>query len=140
MDNEISKEHLEKFLFAGDCWFTLQSKRTNRYFTYNIYKKGTSSIWFLKVRDIKNTIYSGYIRKTGNGYKYFHGIDVPIGKGDIRIVAFMWFLEHMNDKDILSKISIRHIGKCCKCGKALTDPQSINLGAGPYCAKILFGE
>jgi len=30
---------------------------------------------------------------------------------------------------------VQHEGKCCCCGKALTDPNSINLGIGPDCAK-----
>lgn len=140
MKNEITKEHLEQFLFAGDCWFALRSKKTGRYFIYNIYRKGTSTVWFLKIRDIRSDIYCGYIRKVGNHYKYTHGKDVPVGKGDLRVVSFMWLLQHLSDTDLTDKISIQHIGKCCKCGKALTDTQSLQLGAGPICAKIIFED
>ena len=35
---------------------------------------------------------------------------------------------------------IQHIGKCCKCGRPLTDPESIKLGVGPICAKLVYNR
>ena len=44
---------------------------------------------------------------------------------------------YMNDEDINTKVTLQHIGKCCKCGRKLTDPKSIELGIGPECAKAI---
>ncbi len=34
--------------------------------------------------------------------------------------------------------SIKHEGKCCRCGRALTDPESIELGLGPVCREQIW--
>ena len=31
------------------------------------------------------------------------------------------------------EMEVMHTGKCCACGRELTDPESIALGIGPYC-------
>ena len=40
-----------------------------------------------------------------------------------------------NDKlqFINEKVEFYHLGKCIKCGKTLTDANSIESGLGPYC-------
>lgn len=36
--------------------------------------------------------------------------------------------------------SVRHVGKCGRCGRKLTDPVSIASGIGPDCAKLIDAE
>lgn len=38
-----------------------------------------------------------------------------------------------NGKTLPSGYSIQHEGRCCRCGRTLTDPTSIQLGIGPEC-------
>lgn len=38
------------------------------------------------------------------------------------------------DPTLASKCDIRHEGKCGRCGRALTRPESIDTGLGPECA------
>ena len=33
-------------------------------------------------------------------------------------------------------VKVFHSGKCGKCGKKLTTPESIKSGLGPYCSKV----
>lgn len=40
-----------------------------------------------------------------------------------------------NMKDIPEGYGIRHEGKCCRCGRKLTTPDSIENGIGPECIK-----
>lgn len=31
------------------------------------------------------------------------------------------------------EMEVMHVGRCCACGRELTDPESIALGIGPHC-------
>lgn len=39
------------------------------------------------------------------------------------------------NKELPAGYSIRHEGRCCRCGRTLTTPESIEAGIGPECAK-----
>jgi hypothetical protein len=40
-----------------------------------------------------------------------------------------------NGEDLPEGYSIQHEGKCCRCGRTLTTPESIENGIGPECIK-----
>lgn len=45
-----------------------------------------------------------------------------------------WALKQVVEgKPLPAGYSIQHEGKCCRCGRALTDPVSIEMGIGPVC-------
>ena len=39
------------------------------------------------------------------------------------------------NKDLPEGYTIQHEGRCCRCGRTLTTPESIEAGIGPECAK-----
>jgi len=39
----------------------------------------------------------------------------------------------VESKPLPAGYSIQHEGRCCRCGRTLTDPTSIELGIGPEC-------
>lgn len=41
--------------------------------------------------------------------------------------------------DTLGKVEVWHEGKCCRCGRKLTVPESIESGIGPECAGKMAG-
>jgi len=54
--------------------------------------------------------------------------------------AFAWFWRHLNapaEQSKLSSVKISHEGKCCRCGRKLTVPESIESGIGPECAALM---
>lgn len=138
MNNIIQNQYLEKYIFAGNAYFTLTSKKTNCHYTYNIYRKKNSPLWFVKIHDGHSHVYSGYIKKINGVYRYYKGAAGTYTMNDNRILSLMWFIRHINDADIDTKVTLQHTGKCCKCGRKLTDPKSIELGVGPECAKIVY--
>ena len=139
MNNVIKKENIENFIFGGNSWFTITSKKTNTHYSYNIYRKHNAPVFFVKIQDGSAHTYSGYIKKIHGVWKYHKGEAGNYSIRDNRILALMWVITHANDADMDTKITLQHMGKCCKCGKALVDPKSIELGVGPKCAKIVFG-
>ena len=138
MANTVLDKYFEKFMFAGNAHFTLVSKKTNKHITYNIKKKNGGTIWYVHLLDGHAMDYVGYIKRVGKNYIYAKGNSGKYDLTDKRIISLMWFIRHMNDADINDKITMYHSGRCCKCGRVLTDPKSIELGIGPECAKLAY--
>jgi hypothetical protein len=130
------------FITAGRAVFTLSGK-ANR-FTYKVTRKdaepgsrygnqptffvsllngpdNTSDYCYLGVLDTA----TGYVRLTK---KSRMGIDAPSVK------ALHWALPKLWAKAPMPpSFEIRHEGKCGRCGRALTVPESIDSGFGPEC-------
>lgn len=139
--NVIPKEHIKDFIFAGNSAFTLTSKKTNVHYTYRIKQaNNNNTTYFINFNDNNKDTYAGYVRKLNNTYKFFKGNAGALDELDEPIIALMWTIRHADDNDINNKIMIQHIGKCCKCGRPLTDPESIKLGVGPICAKLAYNR
>lgn len=50
------------------------------------------------------------------------------------VKVLRWSIKQVVEgKPLPEGYSIQHEGKCCCCGRALTDPESIELGIGPIC-------
>lgn len=52
------------------------------------------------------------------------------------VLAFAWFWRHADDP---SPAEVLHEGRCGRCGRVLTVPESIESGIGPECEKRLRG-
>lgn len=46
-----------------------------------------------------------------------------------------WSINCVIDHNLPDGYTIQHHGNCCRCGRVLTDPESIDRGIGPICAK-----
>lgn len=54
----------------------------------------------------------------------------------VPVKAVRWAINKVVEKAELPEgYSIQHEGKCCRCGRTLTTPDSINRGIGPECAR-----
>jgi hypothetical protein len=121
-----------QFLLAGNAIFTVRSKRTGTRFTYRIKRSKTKGLYLVSVlrgpdneKDFTffGSIVNGTFHQSRKSRLYS---DAPSS------VAFRWFWGHV-DSD---QIEIHHAGKCGRCGRKLTTPESIEKGLGPYCAEV----
>jgi hypothetical protein len=56
------------------------------------------------------------------------------------VKVFNWALRVIGGKAGLpAGYNIQHEGRCCRCGRVLTVPQSIESGIGPECAQKMAG-
>lgn len=56
----------------------------------------------------------------------------------IRVILWtLWKIQQ--GKGLPEGYEIRHAGRCCRCGRTLTVPTSIDQGLGPYCATQVLG-
>lgn len=131
---------VEKFILAGNATITLRSVATGMRWTFRIRKpddfKGDRPIWFvsvLKGEDNENDYgYIGQIRGQAmphyeRGRKcwpsFFNASD-----------GFMWFSRWLFERDVVPpSVEVWHEGRCGRCNRKLTVPESIESGFGPEC-------
>ena len=134
---ELDKSQVLPFVLAGNATFTLEPGKTGKYFTYKMTKyKSDDNAYFVELlRGCDNTQDYTYIGTYYRDTKYLHLNKVYKDKEEYTlpksIRAIRYFIKNIDDiPDILH---IYHEGKCAKCGRKLTTPESIKSGFGPHC-------
>ena len=125
----VEPEQVKKLVLAGNALITLQSGKTGKHFTYKIKRSKTDdNVYFaycLYGSDNKNDYkYVGcYFADTKifhlvKTYKNIVTISCP---PSIRAIKFLF-----KDLDnIHPQLYVYHEGKCARCGRTLTTPESI---------------
>lgn len=120
----MKKEDILRFLFAGNATFTIKSKKTGKHYTYVLKQsKKHKHIYFL-------TFGKQNAGRIFNKTKFVAGYG-ELGTIEEAILPFEWWFNHLDSEHV----EFFHEGKCGRCGRALTDPESIERGIGPECAK-----
>lgn len=125
---------VKSFVLSGRAYFTLESKRSGTHYAYRVAKHKTDNVWFVGVlsgtagRDYH---YIGVINDKG---QFFHTKGSRLQATNERVVAFSWFWKKASAGPLPDSLGFYHQNKCCKCGRALTDPESIARGIGPVCS------
>lgn len=122
------------YVLAGNATFTIRSTKTGERFTFKVQKGEPTAQYpnpmtFVKVlvgpQNESDYRYIGAIKATGfmTTSKSAFGMNTPCVK------AFGWFSTHMES----AAVEVWHTGKCGRCGRTLTVPESIETGIGPVC-------
>ena len=126
---------LEQFALAGNATFTVVSKKSGKRFTYRVRRPSENTPHFVQLMngsDNENSFcFMGTIFDMAN---YRHSAKARVGVEAPSAVAFQWTWNHRNDPTLADKVEIHHEGKCCRCGRKLTTPESVTRGIGPECA------
>lgn len=123
------------FVLAGNATVTIRSSKTGTRFTYRVQKSkenriGQMPVWFVKLLNgpDNNSDYT-YL-----GTIFAHGFRTTrasrISNQAPSFVAFEWLSRHWED----ARVEVWHEGRCGRCGRVLTVPESIESGIGPTCA------
>jgi hypothetical protein len=124
------------FIKGGNSRFTLVSPKTGTRFTYRVSKPkdgDKDNFFFVSLLNGPNNetdytyvgiIANNQIRLTK---KSKVGADAPSYK------ALDFTLRHLLHNNL--PVEFWHEGKCCRCGRTLTVPESIDRGIGPECIK-----
>lgn len=114
---------------------TVKSKVSGKDYTFKLARKFFKERDYLHIKvetqylDFK---YLGYYRD-GKIIKKGEVVDTPSA------IAIGWVLRNIDNNrlDVVQNgVEIMHDGKCIKCGKTLTDAESIEIGLGPICRHI----
>lgn len=133
---------IKEFLFAGRAVFTLASARTGTRFTYKLcQKKEDPHVFWLHVLVAPDLYkFAGVVTDSHTApaftYRFSHKSQLSATAPSIQAVA--WFLVHLFKSETLHpQLEFWHEGRCGKCGRALTVPESIATGLGPECAAMM---
>lgn len=132
----------KEFITAGRAVFTVENP-TGEHYTFQVAKKESPG---------RDPIYFAYLL-TGpdntSDYTYLGVFDVR--SGDVRLTAKSRMNEESTPVRVIRWVSsivwrgrslpegyaARHEGRCGRCGRVLTTPESISLGLGPHCANAI---
>jgi hypothetical protein len=125
-------EAIERFVLAGNATFTLVSKRTRSRFTYKVTLAKNNNVYWIKLLtgpdNETSYTYIGYIRR---------GVFLPKKMEGLGVDGFRWFWKHLQSKKSLDAVDFFHAGRCGRCGRKLTVPESIQSGFGPECVGMV---
>lgn len=128
-----------RFLLAGNAIFTLRSRKTGSRYTYRVSHKKGGDVSFVSLLvgsdNTRDYAYMGLLpddkptslRGVGKG-KSCASYDAPSAK------AFQYLLDSIAKGQIPEALEVWHEGRCGRCGRKLTVPESIETGLGPECA------
>ena len=144
MNNAITNLN---FFTGGNATFTVSNGRGEHY-TYRIRKKND--------KRYADTYFIGLLTGPDNTSSYtYMGLYAPNANkciltnkskcttGSKPVNVFDWAVRIVGNMTrgepfrIPNGYSIQHKGKCARCGRALTDPDSIDRGFGPECWKSI---
>jgi hypothetical protein len=132
----------KEFFLAGRAEFTVENTTTQQHYTFRVNKvvfenseyyfvfdKVKSGKWgYIGVLNPKD----GGIRLTKRSIRQ----KVPLKHQDLLVVSARWvFGRIFQDIPLPENVIISHCGKCGRCRKKLTHPDSLRTGLGPECRK-----
>ena len=129
---------IKGFALAGKATLTLKSLKSGTHFTYKIRKpKKDDKVRFVSLLVAPETYaYIGMIKDDHFTLtrKSKMGVEAP----SVRAVTF--FCDKvLADGTIPEALEVRHEGRCGRCNRELTHPDSIDRGIGPECWKYVGG-
>lgn len=138
MNNDITK-NAKEFVTAGNASFTIENTATGGRFTFKVTAPGKdpgAGVRFVKVlTGTDNTAdytFLGTIFLQDLGFRWSPKSRLTVDAPSFR--AFAWFWARVTRGADLATVRVLHEGKCGRCGRKLTVPESIETGLGPECA------
>ena len=123
------------FILAGNATVTIVSVKTGARFTYKIRQPKDDSPHFIKVlTGADNESDYQFLGTVFDGDNYRHGRRSAIGEDAPSARAWAWFWDRLTRGLDLDAVEVWHEGRCGRCGRKLTVPESIATGLGPVCA------
>jgi len=123
------------FMLAGKSFFTLRSTKTGTRYTYRVMQAERGG-WFVSLLNgpdnWNNYQYIGFIGQQDRKFRTTGKSTLPATAEPVR--AFAWTFGRLVAGQLIDGCEVWHAGKCGRCGRKLTVPESIATGLGPECA------
>lgn len=124
-----------EFILAGNATITLVSGKTGVRFTYKVIKAKTGVAWFVSYLmgpdNVGDYTYLGLIQ---SDITFRLTKKSAAGESSTVYRAFQYMWQRLLYGAVADDIEIWHEGRCGRCGRKLTVPESIERGIGPECA------
>jgi hypothetical protein len=135
--------HAREFLLGGNATVTIKSIKSGARHTFKVTRcDDDPSIYFVsRMTGSDNEAdfhYLGLVRGVGMANEpevFCHTRKSPPETSE-PFRAFAWFFAHLVRRgELPAQLELWHEGRCCRCGRKLTVPESIESGVGPECSK-----
>lgn len=137
----IPADRTAAFILAGNATFTATSPKTGARFTFKVrvskQKEGDTRppVHFVSVMTgPDNEDHFEFFGTVFGGDTFRHGAKARVTSDAPSAKAFAWIFPRVIAEADLHGVEIHHEGKCGRCGRKLTVPESIEIGLGPVCA------
>lgn len=135
-DHRLSQKDALQFIVGGNALFTIQSRTDEKRFTYKVFfdkdNKEKLIVCFMNGPDnTRNYRKIGEITVT-SGMPSYRATSIHTESMDCSVVFDAVFLNLAIGLD-MPTIEVWHSGRCARCGRILTVPESIENGIGPEC-------
>lgn len=134
---------VREFILGGNAEFTIVQDATSDKGPveerYKVKKSFSNpNIFFVYAKELEKgeLVYHGYIVRKGDDFQMLKAKTLKFPERDYNksaMAALNWVLRR-GDK-LPSVVHVLHHGKCSRCGKKLTDTESLRCGLGPECRK-----
>ena len=146
--SNVSPKLLPTLFFAGRAVFTLLNRQAGTHCTFKVRqlrdkedRKKLLPIFYVYVSLLgdKETGYRFAATYFANG-SYKLGRDISPTDQLAKVMVFIH--QALSNPAMLSQrsVSLLHEGKCCRCGRPLTHPESIDIGFGPDCWETILAS
>ena len=126
-----------KFMLAGNATFTLRSEKTGKRYTYKIQKAKNGGVWFVKLLtgpdNQSSYTYLGMIKN--NRFSLTSKSRLTLDSAPV--AGIEWFVRKNAQGTSASSVQMFHAGRCGRCNRVLTVPESLAAGIGPECSKYI---
>jgi Family of unknown function (DUF6011) len=128
-----------RYIIAGHSKVTLQSRRTTLHYTYEVVAPDdTTKTRFVRLlANGDQFLYLGMIR--GNRFALTKKSLFDWSAPSVRGFNYAWGNLIADPPRIPPDLRIMHSGSCGRCGRELTNPESIERGIGPDCWEAIGG-
>jgi hypothetical protein len=130
----IQANKFPEVFLAGKSRLTIKNPETGNHIKIRMRRKKDSPVYYLQLAILGDSDpgyrYAGAYQVESN--KFFPAKDIQRGSRMERIASFL--IEAVSNPFRLNRMEIMHEGQCCRCGRKLTHPESIQHGIGPECS------
>lgn len=138
-EHNLKQENALEFILGNNALFTVKSLRTQSRFTYKVLIDCNNERIY-KVSVLNGTDNVRNYKQIGLIYKgldslshFFESVNSIHIKTAPSTIAFEYTFNNLCMGKVMPQVEIWHEGRCCRCGRVLTVPESIAMGIGPEC-------
>lgn len=134
-----SAAQVKTFALAGRAILTIRSRKTQDRFTYRLKRSDDGKVHFVSVLcGPDNTNQYRYFGVVKDGGRFIPSRKRVIPQSKSKSVAgFEWFWNAIRNDHLPETVEVWHEGRCGRCGRLLTVPESIKSGFGPECSQYV---
>ena len=135
--SQLLGDDIKNFIFGGNATFTIVNTDSKKYFPFKVRKsKDSDEVFFVSIMNHSVNNYNhnflGTFFSKDNCYKTSKKSSIKSDTTSSKVIS--WFFNYfINSEEKYPTVQVYHDGKCGKCGRKLTTPESVKSGLGPIC-------